>query len=940
MTLLEGWPTDRGAGRYAIPAYSEFMPPPRLGRRAYGASDPLPFREGDPFGWTVSEREEGLELAPGLDQIAQQLLESLRHLAAGRAAHGISRAKLSGNPYWPEDLAQRAPGLRHERFVLLLPLALSRTQDDKGRVRWTLLGSSELGPARPLWRSFLAPPGPGPSPEDGPDFLRRLLAAAFGAPAPELADLRAAGLRFLRAEGAASLPFPHWSEEPLPEWLGSLELDPGEPLERVRFLLTFRAFAELPPQIRRAYLAGELHLLPFPGSLLFWGAEPYRRLEGELPFAIQIPLQHGIARHEAPSGVRVPQSGWLHEPSPRRPTHDARHGPLRDLFKRTHRWARVHRHEDELAVTAREEKLVHVLFSASAADVGLYGKPMARNAQIWSNEFRRVLDGPSATREEIEGARAAIRAGGSFGYRFAYPAMRVGRYQVHWQRPLVAYSDARSGRATLLTGAPLGVLTAYDAAKPDPARAIELWPRLARRGPELAALELPHADRIDVEKILEARDLRGAPLPRSFARGLARARESPAFERWLAELPALGEALGAQEEPAPDALTYRWSARRPFEVRYWKAIASLAEGRFLTKNNADCVLDPVTQAELAHHERDLAALGDHLLDQHRRAVAAARMAGKAWVGELPLRWRTDFDFPWMGGWLDNRRGSGERNLIAVIPGRDRGEAVVMADHYDTAYMEDRYETAQGGDGARLAAAGADDNHSATAALLLAAPIFLALSRAGKLARDIWLVHLTGEEFPADCLGARHLCQALVEGELRMRLPADRRWRDLSRTRIRGVYVLDMIAHNSDRDRDLFQIAPGACAGSLWLAEQAHLAARAWNEGTLAWNRRAGRRGARRGRRSARAARVPALARHLALRADVRLPSDPRSALYNTDGQIFSDAGVPVVLLMENYDIDREGYHDTHDTLANIDLDYGAALAAIAIESVARVAAAR
>ena len=41
--------------------------------------------------------------------------------------------------------------------------------------------------------------------------------------------------------------------------------------------------------------------------------------------------------------------------------------------------------------------------------------------------------------------------------------------------------------------------------------------------------------------------------------------------------------------------------------------------------------------------------------------------------------------------------------------------------------------------------------------------------------------------------------------------------------------------------------------------------------------------------------------------------------------------------MENYDINRHGYHDTEDTMANIDLDYGAAVAAIAIESVARVA---
>jgi hypothetical protein len=53
-----------------------------------------------------------------------------------------------------------------------------------------------------------------------------------------------------------------------------------------------------------------------------------------------------------------------------------------------------------------------------------------------------------------------------------------------------------------------------------------------------------------------------------------------------------------------------------------------------------------------------------------------------------------------------------------------------------------------------------------------------------------------------------------------------------------------------------------------------------------------------------------------------------------------DAGVPVVLLMENYDINRTGYHDSHDTMANIDLDYEAALSAIAIESVARAATMR
>ncbi len=290
----------------------------------------------------------------------------------------------------------------------------------------------------------------------------------------------------------------------------------------------------------------------------------------------------------------------------------------------------------------------------------------------------------------------------------------------------------------------------------------------------------------------------------------------------------------------------------------------------------------------------------------------------------------------MGGWLLNQDQPAECNVITVIPGRDRSQAVIMADHYDTAYMADRYEKEAGGRGARLAACGADDNHSATAALMLAAPIFLAMSKQGTLGCDVWLVHLTGEEFPADCLGARHLSEALVEGTLSLELP-DGGKHDLSATRVRGVYVSDMIAHNNDHERDIFQIAPGTSRASLGLAEHAHRANAIWNESVPVWNGKTERAGKMRGRRSPYGNAIPEVAPHLALNGQVRPVSDPRSTLYNTDGQVFSDAGVPVVLFMENYDINRTGYHDTHDTMANIDLDYGAALAAIVIESVAQAA---
>src|SRR5262249_18005122 len=159
------------------------------------------------------------------------------------------------------------------------------------------------------------------------------------------------------------------------------------------------------------------------------------------------------------------------------------------------------------------------------------------------------------------------------------------------------------------------------------------------------------------------------------------------------------------------------------------------------------------------------------------------------AGEIPFKWRTDFDFSWMGGWLANQLGHAyERDLIVVIPGRDRSRAVIMGDHYDTAYMLDKYDPDYGGNGARLSASGADDNHSATVGLMLGAPIFLELSKAGQLGCDIWLIHLTGEEFPSDCLGARALTQRLVEGTLAIHLPGGKK-RDLSKTRVQGVYVL-------------------------------------------------------------------------------------------------------------------------------------------------------
>jgi hypothetical protein len=149
--------------------------------------------------------------------------------------------------------------------------------------------------------------------------------------------------------------------------------------------------------------------------------------------------------------------------------------------------------------------------------------------------------------------------------------------------------------------------------------------------------------------------------------------------------------------------------------------------------------------------------------------------------------------------------------------------------------------------------------------------------------------------------------------------------------------MDMIGHNRDNDQDIFQISPGNSVESFKLAYQAHIANMIWNKCTHKWNRQPERSNLSRGQRIKDSQEMPGIARHLSLKGEVRTRYNPHSSLFNTDGQIFSDTGVPVVLFMENYDINRSGYHDTKDTLENIDLDYGAAFAAIAIETVARIA---
>ena len=556
-----------------------------------------------------------------------------------------------------------------------------------------------------------------------------------------------------------------------------------------------------------------------------------------------------------------------------------------------------------------------------------------------------AVDGAHATRCRLDEAARALAAGGRFGYRFHWPPMRVGAREVVWHRALAFVVDAPAAAPRQLdVGA--GVLVA---SRPG-AAPIHLWPRADAR-PPWTALErgfAGHAEaRHDVRKLLDARARLGEPLPPSLATRLVSADRDARWAAWRAALPghaadpaaartvtaAIDRAVARREPPPDRPRTFARTATRAFEERYWRTIAGLAHATWRAKNNADGVAP-------ARPGRDLDGLADELARRHQAAIARAGMGHRAVVGHHWFRWTTEFDMPWSHGWVANQlHGPRERNVICVIPGRDRTRAVVLADHYDTAYMEDVYDgklrTVRAG--TRHAAAGADDNHSATAALLLAADVLLPMSAAGQLAHDVWLVHLTGEEFPGDSLGARALARALVAGDLTLHAAGSDRPIALGGVAIAGAIVMDMIAHRDPRAGYRFQIAPGESAGAMRVAAALHRATEAWNRGAARWNRAQARAAARPYRRRANGTRVPTIAPHPTLVGELRPHWHWSSTVFNTDAQCWSDLGLPIALVMEHYDIDRQGYHDTHDTLANIDLDFGAAIAAIAIEAATALA---
>jgi len=799
------FPVFKSPDTYTLRAYSEFMPSPRFGVRPYEPrlssrqeilSEPYWEKIRSSSGnFRIAVQEEEKVLRPGLQYLAEHLLEDLAQLGAGESAggaklKGIPAALLAGNPYWDDRLVgSRGP------LVLLSQLALTKTQDDKGQTRWTVLPSAE---EESLFLKSL--------PADAEKWWRSLLARA-GIPVRK-------GIRYLSERG----------------------------VEEADVVITFLPIASWPEWLKKKFFAGEVAVVPHPLTRIFADSPPHRELVRKKSQAAGFALLQELSQFGAGSKLRVPrlrplalEEKWL---------------------RRQHRFSGNANERNEDLEAPAVSSFVW-LFDALPEVIGLYGKPTARNSQVWGITGplagKWILDGNSADKTAIALAREKIvedRGTSRLQMREVFPPMELNGREVIWQRPWVAWRTAEGE-----VGADFSSLGEV------------------RVGSQTLQPEV----------------------------------EAPPPEREL-----------RPESRFPLTYSKTVEPEEAFEKRYWRNIERLTQPGLTAKNNVDCVED---EARQKHCERNhLPDIGEHLLKPHYRTLGLDLWASA-------FRWEIDFPITWWGG----LQSPTQQNFIVVIPGTgDHSEAIWLADHYDTAYMEDVYEGTADPDlkGHHHAAPGADDNASGTATLMEAARVLPGL----KLKRDVWLVHLTGEEFPADCLGARAISERLVRNE---RILPDR-----PNPKVVGVYLLDMIAHNTDRDRvekgkpsaSIFQLSAGRGNRAEKLAELAWGATKAWNQGTRQWNASLRRKPF--WERSATYPRQGLLPRY---QAEVRRPEHPKSTLYNTDGQIFSDAGVPVVLFMENYDIGRVGYHDSQDTLANIDLDYGAGLARIAIESVAQAA---
>ncbi len=871
---------------YPIRAYSEFMPAPKEGARPYELLWETPA--------ALKASPDWRRIARGADTFVVSWYDELRVIRPGLE-------EVTGQ--WLRRLAGRKP------VAALFSAALTRTQNDRGQTPWTLLGGTGDSETE-FWESFSRP-------RSFSAWLCGFLSKGG------LVAGKCLGTSDLQALGV-------WVLSSHPARAAEAKLLAGKASAFPKVVLTFEPKEKWPARWLEAFEAGRLDVIPHPGTLLPERSKLISDLAGAGD-SRQLALAEIFSGFTVNGDLRIPKYAEL-------TVEESDRGRRRNAA----RFSRYFSTQTWSVGADVPISAFRLLFDSSPEALELYGKPLARNSEIWGSggapKGHWILTGPSAGKTEIERARSRLLSAGpgeTFQYREVFPPLEVQGNSVEWRRPVAAWFDplaqrlaadwSRPGRAVLSRASGQTVLT------------VDLDERWGVEKDLAANLDSETAGQ--VLRLAEFSEVSGAKLAPETAASLLGGADLGAWRKRLAsKSPAAAGLVSTRIDPALSvrpitALTWGRTVGEPFEHSYWEKLVDLSEGPYVDKNNTDCVGKTLTDRCRRNHLPDLAS--KYLRPYYQRLGYGTFFHAFHWVTDFEFETKQDRGRTWWGGLELNRPGrpladierDGHKNVIVVIPGRNHDEAVILADHYDTAYMEDAFEDR----GLRHAAPGADDNHSGTAALMEAA---IALSGLD-LKRDVWLVHLTGEEFPSDCLGARALTEALVTGTA---LIAGRK-----NPKITGLFVLDMIGHNTDRDHSpsapsIFQIATGRGPKAAALGRLAHEVTAQWNREAPGWNRKLSRTASwERIKLSGAAVPRPRTSVLPEFRGEIRTDADPKSTLYNTDGIIFSDAGIPAVLFMENYDISRSGYHDSKDTLENIDLDYAAGMARLAIETVAQAA---
>ena len=188
---------------------------------------------------------------------------------------------------------------------------------------------------------------------------------------------------------------------------------------------------------------------------------------------------------------------------------------------------------------------------------------------------------------------------------------------------------------------------------------------------------------LNVRMLLDTWHLRGEqPLPRSLARQLLVPEGEHSLEEWLASLPDRVDRLRCAGQRLVETLERclepdersRHRASRMSDVSHSRRTA-LVRGGLLEddRRSGRGALRQQEQRRLRARCADRETAGAPIAATSRRwattcssyyrvSSPSAGLTGKALVGDLPFRWRTDFDFAWMGGWLKNQ----ERERTSAI----------------------------------------------------------------------------------------------------------------------------------------------------------------------------------------------------------------------------------------------------------------------------------